>query len=236
MAKVNWNKELVLGAILTELVGSLILTLAVFNSNNSPFVVLLVVIAVVLVFGKLSGGHVNPAVTVSMLVTKNISAIKAASYVVAQLLGAMLAFVIASKFLKSGDAASHVFTLFDLDTQPVPGGPPPHLPGMWRPIFGELVGALFFGFGIASATLEKKEGLDKAFTVGVTLLIGLVVALSGSYSVLNPAVALGVGAFASGNLQNWSIVAYGLAPLIGTSLGFWAYKLLQADIKKAIQK
>lgn len=230
MAKVNWNGELVLGAIITELIGSLVLTLAVLNSNNSPFVVLLVVLAIILVFGKLSGGQINPAVTVSMFVTKNISAIKATSYVVAQLLGAMLAVVIASKFMVGNDPTMQggLYNLFDPNAH--------RQPGMWRPIFGELIGAVFFGFAIASATLEKKEGFDKAFTIGVALLIGLVVSLSGSYGILNPAVALGVGAYAPGSMQGWSIAAYGLAPLIGTSLGFWTYKLLQADIKKAVQK
>jgi MIP family channel proteins len=41
--------------------------------------------------GHISGGHINPAVTCAMLATKRITAVAAAAYIIAQLLGATVA-------------------------------------------------------------------------------------------------------------------------------------------------
>src|SRR3989338_7070380 len=41
--------------------------------------------------GHISGAHINPAVTIAMLATKNIEAKKAAGYIVSQLFGAAVA-------------------------------------------------------------------------------------------------------------------------------------------------
>ena len=46
--------------------------------------------------GHISGGHINPAVTVALLVTRKISVVRAVLFVVAQCLGA----IIGAAFLK----------------------------------------------------------------------------------------------------------------------------------------
>ena len=46
----------------------------------------------------ISGGHLNPAVTIAMLATKRIAAGKAGGYIAAQLLGATLAGVLLKGF------------------------------------------------------------------------------------------------------------------------------------------
>ncbi|HWZ65479.1 MAG TPA: aquaporin [Patescibacteria group bacterium] len=221
------NKELVLGEIIAELLGTMVLTLVALSVSNNPFLIALAVLVIVLVFGKISGAYVNPAFTVAMLVSKKLSAVKATSFVVAQFLGAMLAVVIASRFLKNGDptAPSTLYTLFDARTG--------HQVGTWFPLFGELAGAVLFGLGIASAVLEKNEGFEKAFTIAGALLIGIVIALSGSYGVLNPAVALGIGGYSQGGL--WSFAAYGLMPIVGCTAGALLYQFMKKDAKGSSQ-
>lgn len=214
--------------IIAELVGTMVLTLAALNAANNPVMIAFGVLILTLVLGKISGAHINPAITVSMWVTKKIPALKAIIYIVAQLLGAMLAVVVATKFLaKSSDPtfAAQVYTLFDAQ----------HIPGAWRPIFGELAGAIFFGFGVASSVFGKKEGIDQAFTVAGALFVGIIIALSGSFGVLNPAIALGIGAYTPKDTHAvlWSQAAYGLAPIVGASLGALLFKYLKDDADKA---
>lgn len=48
-------------------------------------------IGVIYALGKISGGHINPAVTVGLLVTKNIPGKNAAGYILAQFIGAIIA-------------------------------------------------------------------------------------------------------------------------------------------------
>ena len=50
----------------------------------------LTVMACIYLFGKISGAHLNPAVTIGLLVSKNISLIDSVYYIVAQVIGAVL--------------------------------------------------------------------------------------------------------------------------------------------------
>jgi glycerol uptake facilitator-like aquaporin len=217
--KVSLAGELVLGALIAELVGTFILTFAVLNTTGNAIVAAITVLILVLMLSRLSGGHINPAVTISLLVTRQITWVRALGYLVAQFLGAMLAVVVASNFLAgvtdqmTGEAAK----VFHVTVS-----------GDWKPFFAEMIGAVIFGFGVSAAVFGKKEGFDAAFTIGGALLLGLIIATSGSNAILNPAVALGAGALDFKNI--WGPLAYGLAPLIGAAVGAFLYKLLQSDI------
>ena len=50
----------------------------------------LTVMICIYVFGKISGAHLNPAVTIGLLVTKNIDLIDSVYYIIAQVIGACL--------------------------------------------------------------------------------------------------------------------------------------------------
>jgi len=224
-----FRKELVLGALVAELLGSAVLSFAALATANNPILAAVAVIVLVMVFGEVSGGYINPVVVAGAWATKQLSWIRALGYIAVQFLGAMLAYVIVAKFMKDGS----VFTLFTKpdDASVLQGIAAPREPGQWKPVFGELVGAMVFGFGFASALLYKKVGFEKAFTVGGALMIGLVAALVGSYAVVNPAVATALGGYARGGW--WSALAYGIAPLVGGALGAWLFKLLKRDVETA---
>lgn len=227
--------QLVLGALIGELLASAALTIVALMSGNNPIIAAVAVIVLVLVFTDLSGAHINPVVTVIAWATKQVGWVKAVGYIVAQLIGAMVAYVIVSRFMKSDpNSATSVYTLFTppMDVNNLAQtGATPRTPGEWKPILGELTGAVVFGFGVASAMLYKKVGFDRAFTIGGALMLGLLGALAGSYAVLNPAVALGLSGYAQGGW--WSIGAYALAPLVGGTLGALLFKFLKRDVDAA---
>ena len=82
----------------------------------------------------------------------------------------------------------------------------------------ECVGTLFFAFGVASVIYGKSPSELSGVVAGGSLILGITIAaLLGSYGILNPALAFGVGTF---NL------VYVFAPIVGSVLGMQAYKYL----------
>jgi glycerol uptake facilitator protein len=213
--------ELVLGSLVAELFGTFVLTAALLNSGGNVIIAGLTVMVLVMALSRLSGGHLNPAVTIAMWATKQISAIKAAGYVVAQIVGAMLGLVIVTQFVNAVpvDALTGQVTgVFAI----------PEMTETWRPVLGEALGALIFGLAVAAAVMGRKNSHESGFVVGGGLLIGLIVASLGSPSVLNPAVAVGLSAYHMENM--WTVLAFAIAPVAGVVAGAWLYKLLQWDV------
>jgi MIP family channel proteins len=84
-------------AIAAEFVGSTLFlmssTLAVTASSGDTLMIAsafgLTLIVCIAMTAAVSGGHINPAVTISMLITRNISPVLAAGYIAAQMSGAV---------------------------------------------------------------------------------------------------------------------------------------------------
>ena len=221
-ARSRLSSELVLGALVAELAGTFVLTAALLNSGGNLIIAAVVVMVVVMAFSRLSGGHINPAITIGMWATKQISAVKAGGYVVAQILGAMLALVVVTQFVNAtppdpttGQQVANVFTV-------------PELTGQWRPVFAEALGGLVFGLAAAAAVMGRKNSHESGFIIGGGLLLGLILASLGSAAIVNPAVAIGLSAYDMANL--WSVLAFAIAPVAGVIAGAWLYKFLQWDV------
>ena len=151
--------------------------------------------------GSISGSHINPAVTLGLLSIRKISARDASFYVVAQLVGALVAVMLAGAFsitsLIGGKEFSFVIFL------------------------AEVIGTLFFTFGIASVVYGKVSDHMSGLVVGGSLLLGILIAsMAGSLGILNPAVALAL---------NSLTVLYLFAPVVGSIAGFQLYKYLASE-------
>ncbi|MGD8374341.1 MAG: aquaporin [Candidatus Woesebacteria bacterium] len=210
--------SLSLGAVIAELVGTFALTITFLNTSGNAIVAALAVLILVLMLSKLTGGYFNPAITIGLLASKQISWVKAVGYIVAQILGAMLAVIVAQQFMAgTTDLYGQEAEVYSVIVT-----------GDWKPFFGELIGGAIFGLGVAGAIFTKKEDFAGAFTIGGSYLIALIVATSGSLAIINPALALASGALDTSNL--WGLWSYAVAPIIGASIGMLLYKLLQSDI------
>jgi len=161
------------------------------------------------VFGHISGAHVNPAVTLGLWTLKKIETTNAVVYITAQLLGGATALLFYNYATGETLAVSGSSTF------------------AWSVFVSEMVGAALFGMGIASVVSQKMQGYQAAFTIGMSLTLGALVASLGSAGFLNPAVALGNNA--------WDLTLV-LAPLVGMVVGMNVYMALLAPAPVRVVK
>ena len=87
-------------AMLAELFGTFVFAAAVLrlatNNNFGAIAISLVFAVLVVVFGAISGAHLNPAITIAAWVNRKINGAKAFAYIVAQVVGASLAVLVVS--------------------------------------------------------------------------------------------------------------------------------------------
>jgi len=219
-------------ALAAELIGTFLLAGVVIAGQGQPIFVLFAFAGIVLMLGAISGAHVNPAVTIGALVTRRIGWLRAIGYVIAQVLGAALAYVVLNAFIGGaapvseqaqlyGQAAPALFAATDIAT----------LAGKeWFLFFAELTGTAVLAFAIANATRELQDRVAAAFTAGFGIFIALMIAVSaasyvGGTAIINPALAVALHAYSWATV--WPFAVYALAPVIGGVLGFVLYDVLR---------
>ncbi len=196
--------------IVAEFLGTAILALVAMGAARyfnftAPWYIGLAVgfalMVLVTTIGRVSGAHVNPAITLGLWTLRKIETSQAVVYIAAQLLGGALAFAFV-EYVTDIEILNAGFSSFDL-----------------RIFVAELVGAAVFGFGVASVVMQKIEGAQAAMTIGFSLTIGIYIAAIAAPGFLNPAVALANNA--------WDKTTV-IAPLLGSVLGMNLYSLFIA--------
>jgi aquaporin-4 len=172
-------------------------------------------------FGHISGAHINPAVTIAMVVTKNIKGADAAGYIGSQIVGAIIA------------AYAHMLLLpvagaeVNFGTQ---GGPSEFLNfSAAAGVGAEMIFTFFLVTTIFMAAVHKKAAAGMAGIAigGMIFLLHLVgVPLTGAS--MNPARTLGP-AIVSGYWEyHW---IYWVGPIVGALIAAFIMQYLY--VKKA---
>ena len=224
-----------LGAYIAEFIGTFILAGIVVFSQGQPLYVGFGLIAIVLTIGALSGSHVNPLVTVGAWATRKIAGARALGYIAAQILGALLAYVVASAFVNAapevsdqaammGQQAAELFKAAEI----------PADKGLYI-FFAEMLGAAIFGLAFSSAVREKHNRAAQALTVGLGLFTAITIAsIAASYvggsAILNPAIAFTLQAISFTEAPElWAVLSYLVAPLIGGVIGFFLFDVIRGE-------
>lgn len=218
------------GAMFAEFIGTFLLAAVVVSVSGQPIFIFFALVAITLMVAHLSGAHLNPAITFGAWINRKISTINAVGYVIAQLLGGMLALVVLNALVGGAPGQQNPMTgqpeaaeLFKA-VQAVSGKE-------WYAFFASILGLGIFSFAFASALREKKEHIAAAFTIGGGLFIGLIIA--GQAAILNPAIALteqGFTGLKGEGALTWAIAIHVAAPLIGAAIGFFLYDLFRRDV------
>ncbi len=221
------NSTPLVGALIAEFIGTFALAGAVIAGQGQPILVFFALAGVVLTIGTISGGYANPALVLGAWVTRRLSGLRALAYIVAEVIGAILALVILDAYVNNAPATSGALgasaaQLFKAAA--IPQGKE------WFIFLSEFVGAIIFGFAVAGATREKKERTAAALTVGLGAFLGLMIAGSGTAmlggsAILNPALAVALQAIDFASV--WPIMVYVVGTCLGGIIGFVLYDLVR---------
>lgn len=155
-------------------------------------------IVVYMIFGGISGGHFNPAITFGMWTARRVTTLRAISYIAVQMLGGLAA-----------------WQLFQYMTdKALPAKTVTYTTHMW---LAEVIGTFILAIGLTAALTRGFDALQTAVAYGAAFFVGIMVAATASAGYLNPATALGV--------RSWSTV-YVLGPLVGGLIGVNLYMWL----------
>lgn len=150
------------------------------------------------VFGSISGGHFNPAITVGMWTARRVSTVRGISYIAAQMLG--------------GVGAWQLYQYLTHHTVPVKSTS--WSTTMW---LAELIGTAVLAMGLTAVLMKKLDTLTSALAYGASFFVGILIAATAAAGYLNPATALA--------LRNFNAV-YILGPIVGGIVGVNLYMYL----------
>lgn len=215
----NWHKPLLaefIGTFGLTFIGAGAICTNDFNKGSVGLVGIalahgLLLACLISALGKFSGGHFNPAVTFGVVVGRKIDAGLAAMYVVAQLLGSMLAGVLLLQIYPK-----EIWELSHLGT--------PALAAGITASTGFLVEAVLTFFlvtsvyGTAVDPLAPKLG---GFAIGLTVTLDILMGGPITGAGMNPARWFGT-AFAAGYWEH--PLVYILGPLVGATVAAFLYE------------
>jgi aquaporin Z len=179
------------------------------------------VVAMAYAIGGISGCHINPAVTIGVLTAGKIDAKDAISYIIAQILGAILGAGVL--YLIVSGQPNYAMAEWGLGSN---GWGEGYL-GQYNTqsaFIIETVMTFLFVFVILGTTSKFGNGAMAGLAIGVTLMLIHLVAIPVTGTSVNPARSIGPAVFAGGKAlaQLWLFI---VAPILGAVLAAIVWKL-----------
>jgi aquaporin Z len=177
------------------------------------------IVAMAYSIGNISGCHVNPAVSLAMLLGKKMSFREFVGYVIAQVLGAIAASALLG-YLAGWDCGFGANGLYQGDVA--------------KSLVVEAVLTCVFVLSVLGATSKIENGRVAGLVIGLSLTLVHILGIHFTGTSVNPARSLGPALFAGGAaLANvWVFI---VAPLAGGALAALLWKWVTAEKAKKIQ-
>lgn len=222
---------------IAEFIGTLVLVLfgtgiAVVSGGDLVATSLafgLAIVAEAYVIGNISGCHVNPAVSLAMLINKKMTTKDFAYYVVAQVLGAIagtgILFIILSN-TDIGTSALGANFYGELSANNI---------SLFGALITEIILTCVFVYTILGVTSEEKNSSIAGLVIGLTLTFVHLIGIGLTGTSVNPARSLAPAIFLCGDAlkQVWVFI---VAPLIGAAIAAYLYKGLNTESTKKKSK
>lgn len=223
---------------LAELVGTFVLVFggvgsAVLAGNKIGFLGVafafgISLLAMVYTIGPISGCHINPAVTTGMLIVRKITPRDAAGYVIAQIVGALVASGLIL-LIASGSAGGYDVAAAGLGAN----GYGAHSPGQYSlmaAFLAEVILTMFLVLTVLGSTDVKAPVGFAGMAIGFVLVLIHLVGIPVTNTSVNPARSIGPAVFVGGwaMQQLWLFI---IAPLLGAVCAAGVYGAIRVPVE-----
>ena len=195
---------------------------AIAGTNGGDLVAIalaqgLIIAVMVSATGAISGGHLNPAVTIGALTAGKIDIGNAIGYIVAQCLGGIVAAALAKACIPADTLAA------------VAMGTPALGEGIstGMGLLTEIILTFFLVFVIFGTAIDKRAPQVGGLFIGLAVAAGILIGASITGAAMNPARHLGPALLGGGMGMTW---LYWVGPIIGGILAAQIYhRVLGSD-------
>ena len=174
--------------------------------------------------GKISGCHLNPAISIAMFMDKKLDVKDLIGYVVCQIIGAIIAgALLACIFMAHNDCtwemmmdnmggANSLYGVNDL---------------IWAGLLVEIVLTFIFVLVVFGATSKNSGAINGGLYIGLALTMVHLVGISLTGTSVNPARSIGLALFNTGALDDlWIFI---VAPIVGGLLAWAVWKFVLSE-------
>ncbi len=231
--KMKIERRIEMKKYVAEFIGTFVLVffgtgIAVVSNGNLVATALafgLAIIAEAYVIGNISGCHVNPAVSLAMLISGKMKREDFAYYVIAQILGALLGtgilfLILSGTSFGTASLGANYFGEISSNNISLVGA-----------LVTEIVLTCVFVYTIIGVTSDDKYSSVSGIVIGLTLTFVHLIGIPLTGTSVNPARSLAPAIFLMGDAikQVWVFI---VAPLIGGALAAYLYEYLNIEKKK----
>ena len=176
----------------------------------------LVIVAMAYSIGNISGCHINPAVSIAMLVSGKISVKDFIGYIVAQFAGAIAGAALLMAFVgkDSGLGANALYN-----------------ESIGLSILIEIILTFVFVIAILGVTSKVENGTVAGLVIGLSLTLVHILGIAFTGTSVNPARSFGPALFVGGSALS-SVWVFIVAPLVGGVLAALVYNFLTSGEEK----
>lgn len=215
---------------ISEMIGTMVLVLmgcgsAVFAGTNQPFAAVgtlgvafafgLSVLTMVYTIGKISGCHINPAITLGMLLSKKISGKDAGMYMIFQVIGAII-----------GSSILYILAKDSGSTTTLTGANGYH--DLVPAFVAETVFTFIFLLVVLGSTSKGANTKFAGIAIGLALVLIHIVCIPVTGTSVNPARSIGPALFQGGEAlsQLWLFI---VAPFLGAAIAALVWKGIDTE-------
>ena len=184
----------------------------------------LAIVAIAYSVGRISGGHVNPAVSLAMFLNKKMTQKDFIGYVVSQILGAMLAsglllLIVNATNVSGSPLGANGYGILSATNLSLLGA-----------LIVEVVATCIFVLVILGVTSDEKYSNIAGLVIGLTLVLIHIVVIPLTGTSVNPARSLAPALLTGGDAlkQVWVFI---IAPLVGSVAATYLWRYIEKEEK-----